>query len=208
MIVPGSRNLGTINERGNTAQSNLDASYLAGIFGGKGSQFSTAKNQKGEIRGGGVPSQTGKGFVGGVLDNGSARGSFASQRSLNDNRSNLYRMRSGNENESNVSFDRSSISFQSESSESFANHENISVPRKKMLGKFLQGVKNYNKGVKAAPAMLSDDQESSDTGAGTETSAGGSSATPGKSTSSSSLSKQGIKQVPGIGGSGMHIQMQ
>lgn len=202
MIAPGSRNLGTINERGNnaTAQSNLDASYLAGIFGGKGSQSSNSKNQKGEIRG--APSHAGKGFVGGVLDNASARGSFTSQRSLN----NVHSIRGGNGNGSNISLDQSS--YQSESSESFANHENLSAPRKKMLGKFLQGVKNYNKGVKAAPAMPSDDQDGSDTGTGTETSAGASSGTPGKSTPTSSASRPGIKQGSGFGGSGMHIQMQ
>ncbi|MCO5565948.1 hypothetical protein L7F22_019623 [Adiantum nelumboides] len=195
--VPGSRNLGTINERGNsaTAQSNLDASYLASIFGGKGPQSSHSRNQKGEVR---APSHAGKGFVGGVLDTTSARGSFASQRSLNDNRSNLDSIRGGSENESSISLDRS------ESSESFANHDNISAPRKKMLGKFLQGVKNYNKGVKAAPAMPSDDQESSDTGTGTETSAGASSGTPSKSTpTASSAPRPKIRQ-----GSGMHIQMQ
>lgn len=206
MALPGSRNLGTINEKSNatSAQGNLDASYLAGIFGGKGSSQSNSKNQKGEVR---ASMHGGKGVVEGMMDSASARGSFTSQRSLNDDPSSLPGMRGGRSNDSNISLDQSSISHQSHSSEAVSNPDSIySAPRKKMLGKFLQGVKNYNKGVKAAPAMPpSDDQESSDTGIGTGTEVGASSATPGKSTPTSSASSD----KPGrLTGSGMHIQMQ
>lgn len=134
--------LDTINERGGassqrlpatTQQKDLDASYLAEIFGGRPSaRSSQAQQQKAQQTDQPSSSVLAKPFLAvantqklrnplgvedGALDGPSVRPSGAG------------------------------------SSEPITSQSVLEAPRKKMLGKFLQGVKSYNKGVKAAPAM-------------------------------------------------------
>ncbi|UZJ51481.1 hypothetical protein CBS101457_000801 [Exobasidium rhododendri] len=136
-------NLSTIEEKSAArllSEKSLDASYLAGIFGGTVPQGGSRQRSKAvepvqssDASDAGNPDER----VNSVVGNSSLQGG----RSMTVN---SVPTESG-------STTPHPIGLHNASKTSIESIDEGATPRKKMLGKFLLGVKNYNKGVKAAP---------------------------------------------------------
>lgn len=133
-------NLGTISEKASRPlEKDLDASYLAEIFGGRVPQSSRAKGKASKPDDGVPHSRDAAGIKNGAL---AAVIPSSSRFGAHDASAGA----AGPQNAGQQPTASSAAQPEADPSS-----EEAGAPRKKMLGKFLLGVKNYNRGVRAAP---------------------------------------------------------